>query len=146
MYTKEIVYEDYNGNIQKETYNFHLKKTELLSMEYSENPGESLQDKINKMTQTKDMPTLIGLIKTIILSSVGTVSEDGKKFIKTKEFRDEFEESEAFDTLFMELATDEKEATAFINGILPKDLREEANKQAQIMNAHNQITASPFAN
>jgi hypothetical protein len=49
-------------------------------------------------------------------------SEDGKRFIKNDQLREEFTQTAAYDALFMELATDEDAAANFIQGILPKDM------------------------
>ena len=38
----------------------------------------------------------------------------------------------AYDTYFMLLATNEKEAIKFVNGVMPADLVAEANKQGQL--------------
>ena len=41
------------------------------------------------------------------------------RFIKNQEVWDEFAQTEAYSKLFMELATDAKAASAFVNGIVP---------------------------
>lgn len=45
---------------------------------------------------------------------------DGRKFEKTEEIFNEFKDTQAYSILFMELATDAKAATEFVNGIAPK--------------------------
>ena len=39
-----------------------------------------------------------------------------------------FMQTEAYSVLFMEMVTDNKKASDFVNGILPKDLVEQAEK------------------
>ncbi len=63
-----------------------------------------------------------------ILLSYGEKSADGKRFIKSDESREAFSQTAAFDTLFMELATEDEAASNFIKGILPKDLSLEIEK------------------
>ena len=52
----------------------------------------------------------------------GEKSLDGKRFVKSKELTEAFMQTEAFSELFMALATNAEEASAFINGIVPKNL------------------------
>ena len=65
------------------------------------------------------------MFKEIILASYGVRSEDGKRFMKSEKAKEEFESSEAFVELFMELATDEKAAADFVNGLIPQGLNKD---------------------
>ena len=65
----------------------------------------------------------------MILKSYGQKSIDGKRFIKSKELSEEFAQTEAYSTLFMELATNAEEASKFVNGIVPAEAAEAAKKQ-----------------
>jgi hypothetical protein len=58
--------------------------------------------------------------------SYGKKSMDGKRFIKNATMREEFESSEAYSTLFMELVTVTDSAIEFMNGIIPADMAVEA--------------------
>ena len=55
------------------------------------------------------------------------------RFIKKDPVRgklaDEFEQTEAYSELFMELATNTQAATEFINGLVPQDLAQKAAEQ-----------------
>ena len=73
---------------------------------------------------SKDMRQIIEVFKDLILRSYGEKSDDGKRFIKNKEITEAFTQTEAYSMLFMKLATDEKEASDFVNGILPAKFRE----------------------
>lgn len=117
MYKKTISYIDYDGNKREEDHYFNFTKAELVEMEYSENGG--LQKVISNIIATQDQPRIISLFKDLILKSYGEKSLDGKRFIKNQELREAFSQTEAYSELFMLLATDEKEAMAFINGITP---------------------------
>ena len=85
-----------------------------------------LEKKIEKISKEQDIKKIIELMKDIIQRSYGVKSDDGKRFIKNQEILDDFMQSEAYSELFMELATDADAASAFINGILPAGLVEEA--------------------
>ena len=120
MLVKEITYEDYNGKSQTESFYFNLTKTELTEMEFSQSEG--FEKFLQTVIDTDDRKTLIELWKNLILKSYGQKSPDGKSFIKSTELSLAFSQTAAFDTLFMELATDAEKAAAFVTGIVPKNL------------------------
>lgn len=126
MLTKTITYNDYNGVERTEDYLFNLSKAELMEMELSIAGG--LSETIDKIIKTKDTPALVKIFKELLLNSYGVKSPDGKRFIKTDELREEFAQTEAYSKLFMELATNAEAAAAFVNGIIPADLANEAAK------------------
>lgn len=130
MLKKTVQYEDYNGNTVNEDFYFNLSKAELIEMdvEYNAGLGETLQ----RIIETKDSKALIMEFKKLILISYGKKSEDGKRFIKNETLRNEFEQSAAYSTLFMELAMDDKSAADFIKGVLPKDMAIEIEKQSSL--------------
>lgn len=122
MLKKRIKYIDYDGNEREEDFYFNLSKAELVELELSTEGG--LQQLIQKITDTQDMPKLIDLFKRLILLSYGEKSENGKRFIKSKELSEAFTQTEAYSELFMELATDDKAASDFVNGVIPQGLME----------------------
>ncbi len=125
MLKKTISYVDYDGNERTEDFYFNLTKAELLEMSLSTAGG--LDKYIEKITKTQDTPKLIELFKDIIIRSYGVKSDDGKRFIKNQEITEEFTQTEAYSDLFMTLATNDKEAADFLNGIIPKSLLDAAN-------------------
>ena len=135
MLKKTIKYVDYNGNEQADDCYFNLSKAELTEMEFSKAGG--FENYITKITEEKDTREIFKMFKEIILVSYGRKSADGKQFIKkvvrdgeTIWLRDEFEQSEAFSELMMELMSGGEEAFAnFINALIPKELVNEIAKQ-----------------
>lgn len=122
MIKKTLTYTDYDGVERTEDYYFNLTEAELVEMELSIDGG--MQKKIEKIMNSKDMRQIIEVFKDLILRSYGEKSDDGKRFIKNKEITEAFTQTEAYSMLFMRLATDEKEASDFVNGILPAKFRE----------------------
>lgn len=120
MLKKTIVYTDFNGQETEEEFFFHLSKAELVELEMSHEDG--FVKSMEKVVAAEDNKTIISEFKKIILQSYGRKSIDGKRFIKTQALREEFESSEAYSTLFMELVTDTDAAIEFMNGIIPGDL------------------------
>lgn len=74
------------------------------------------------------------VFKDIILKSYGKKSDDGKRFIKSKELSEEFSQTEAYSELMVELIKDENAASTFVNGLInikPEEL-EAAKAKANI--------------
>jgi hypothetical protein len=122
MYKRPITYEDFNGNEVTETFNFHLSKAELVELEVSYDQG--FADTLQRIIETQDTKGLVAEFKKLILLAYGVRSEDGKRFIKSDQLREEFTQHPAYSALFMELATDDKAAGDFVNGIIPRDMAE----------------------
>lgn len=126
MLKKTITYTDYDGVERTEDFYFNLSKAEIMEMDFSATGG--MEKMIKKIVNTKDTKAMIEIFKDIILKSYGEKSSDGRKFIKVLDGRklsEDFAQTEAYSELFMELATDDKAAAAFINGIIPQNLASE---------------------
>ena len=121
MVKKTIKYTDYNGKEREEDYYFNLSKVELLEMEMSAEGG--LENKIKKIVESDNKAEIVKYFKEIIKKSFGKKSEDGKRFIKNPKDFEEFEQTEAYVNLFMELATNADAGANFINGIIPQGLK-----------------------
>lgn len=127
MLKKTVTYEDFNGETRTEDFYFNLTKAEIMEMNLSVYGG--LDKMIEEIVATKDAPKIVKMFKELVLKSYGEKSADGKRFIKNDEVREAFSQTQAYSDIFMELSTDEDAAIAFVNGIVPKDISEEANKQ-----------------
>lgn len=128
MHSEIVNYTDYNGVERKEEIFFNLTKAELLEMEMGIVGGFNAM--VQRAIDAQDQPTLIATFKDLLLKSVGVKSADGRRFIKNDEVRADFKETEAYSILFMKYATDAEAASKFINGIVPKDLAQEAQQIA----------------
>lgn len=132
MLKKTISYEDFDGVKITEDFYFNLTKSEMVEMELQHKDG--LGDAIQRIIAANDTKALLVEFKKLILGSFGVKSEDGKRFIKSKESIDDFTSSAAYDALFMELATNDTAAADFIKGIIPRDMlsaAEEAQAKLQ---------------
>lgn len=119
MLKKNIKYVDYDGNERAEDFYFNLNKAEVIELQLGTVGG--LTKTLEKIVQEKDASRIIEYFKTLILKAYGEKSADGRRFIKSQELRDAFEQTEAYSELFIELASDAKMAAEFINGVLPKE-------------------------
>ena len=129
MLKKSITYTDYDGIQRTEDFYFNLNKAELIEMQASSSGG--MEKMLQKIVRENDTKRLIEIFKDIITRSYGEKSIDGKRFIKSKEATEAFMQTEAYVELFMELATNDKSASEFINGVIPQSLAEEVKAEEQ---------------
>lgn len=139
MIAKTVKYQDYNGNDCEDKFYFNLTKAELTEMELGIEGG--LAEHIKNVVDANNGEEIINVFKKLILKSYGVKSEDGKRFRKTNDngvpLSIEFSETPAYSALFMELATDDKSAAEFVNGIVPSDLADAAKAEVAKENAKN---------
>lgn len=126
MIKKTVKYEDYNGDTVTEDFYFHLTETEITKMKFSENGG--LDKYIEKIMNERDHGKLIDLLDTFILNAYGVKTADGRSLIKTEDAKTQFRCCPAYDEIFMECVGDTDKAVAFITGVLPKKMQENARK------------------
>jgi hypothetical protein len=123
MLKKTIAYEDFNGKAVTEDFYFNLTVAELMEMQVSK--AEGFKDYIEGVIKADNREELIAQFKKLILSSVGRRSEDGSRFFKSDEIRDDFAATNAFGALFMEFVTSEAACIEFVKGIVPADFAEQ---------------------
>lgn len=139
MYAKKIKSMNFvTGQEVERTYYFNLTKAELAEMQLSMEGG--FQEYVKRIVEAQKTPEIAEVFKKLILKSYGERSDDGMRFIKRDPVRgnlaDEFEQTDAYSELFMELASDENAASEFINGILPAAIQEEVKRQQAQGNAY----------
>lgn len=123
MFKKTITYKDFFGDTRTEDFYFNMNKSEVVEWQYSVNGG--INRLFEKIVNDGDQSLLVNMIKDLIRRSYGERSIDGKRFEKKRNGQylfDDFEQTMAYDALFMELIRDEKAAADFINGLMPPDL------------------------
>ena len=126
MLKRSITFEDYNGDTVTQDFYFHLSKAEMVELELSVDGG--LSQKLQDIVNSNDGHLIIQTFKDLVLKSYGIRSEDGRRFEKSDEIRRDFQSSEAYSALFMELVTNADAAAEFVNGIVPKGLEADMDK------------------
>lgn len=135
MLKRPITYTNFDGETVTETYYFNLSKSELLMMEVG-SKGRSFSEYIKEIVDAKDANTLMREFRSLILLAYGVRSDDGKRFVKSETLSKEFEQSFAFDALYMELVGSDQAAADFMLGVIPKDLEDAAAKNIQELSAN----------
>ena len=121
VYTE--TYPDYNGNNRTEDFRFHFSQAELLEMEIATEGGFSAR--VNRIINANNQPELFQVMKTFVLDAYGVKSEDGRRFMKTPEIRQEFLESPVYSRIMTRLTIGPnaaEEASKFINGVTPEEM------------------------
>jgi hypothetical protein len=133
MLKHDITYENFDGEQVTETFYFNLTKTEIIELEVGYDGG--LEATIKRIIAANENRKLVAEFKKIVLLAYGVKSEDGKRFIKSDQIREEFSQTAAYDELFIKLASDADYAADFIKGILPKGMAAEIekNEKAQVV-------------
>lgn len=120
MVKKSIAYLDYNGNKCVDDYYFHLNNVEWLRLD---SKYDGIRDFLSQVTKgVKPRHAVMDFLEDLILTAYGEKSEDGKKFVKTKELRDDFSMSEAYSELFTSFLLDTQKGIDFFNALSPKNL------------------------
>lgn len=143
MLKKTVTYTDFNDVERTEDFYFNLNKAELIELETTAGQ-DGLRAHLARIVEANDGAQIVKHFKDILFKSYGIKSEDGRRFVKSKEISEEFEQTEAYSVLFMEIATNAEAAAAFVNGLVPKDLAD-AVKAQQGDRDKPRLTAAEFA-
>lgn len=131
MLKRNITYDDGDGNMVTEMFEFHLTIQELVRL-LGGNEEMTMEEAIKEL-EKRDIKDLVLEFDNFILSSYGVRSEDKKRFIKNDELREQFADSFAYNALFTEFMMTENAFNDFVIAILPQNLKGEFQKiQAQI--------------
>lgn len=140
MFSITKTYTDYNGLEKTETFWFNLNKVELTKLALG--PRGGLDNVIEEIMRTADNGRILELIQEILLMSYGRKTPDGrfaKKDENGRSYAAEFEQTVAFEEIYMELFESVDNLIAFFNGVVPEQLRE--NVAAESEKAKAQIHA-----
>ncbi|MBP5596995.1 MAG: hypothetical protein J6Y02_16545 [Pseudobutyrivibrio sp.] len=129
MLKRTETFTDFDGNTRTEDFYFNLTKAELTEMQMSEVGG--LEKRLRGIIMAQDGVRIMSFFKDILLKSYGVKSADGRRFIKNDEVRKDFEETEAYSQIFMDLVTDADKMADFIKAVIPSDLSEQVDKEME---------------
>lgn len=133
MLAYPITYTDFDGNVRTETYHFNLSPAECITLDVGVRGG--VQKLLERIVEETDGERMMEMFRKVVLGAVGKKSLDGRKFIKSQEISDDFEQTNAYSVLMLQMLNSAEMAGKFFNGILPsqKELEtftkiQEANK------------------
>lgn len=119
MWKETITYTDFFGEERTEDFRFHLSQAECAErqMKYA---GGGYAEFLRRIIEAKDAEKIVEYFKQFVLDAYGEISPDGRRFMKSPELSKAFSETEAYNILYMKLATDDEFAAEFVKGVLPK--------------------------
>ena len=145
MLAKTITYNDYDNNERTETLYFNMNKMELT--EFAADLPDDVFKNVSGVKTIQDVANvankmgskgIIKFIKELVLRSYGVKSEDGRRFIKSKELSEEFSQTIAYDMFMSELMSDDKAASNFVNGLIPASMAGELDEVKAQLESSNQ--------
>lgn len=116
MLKKKVKYLDFNDKEVTEEFYFNLTTPEVTRI--IAKIGSDIDVYAEKLAKEEDYEGIIDFTEMLILTSYGVKSEDGKRFVKSKEARENFEYSAAYAELFETLMTDPEQSKAFGQGLM----------------------------
>lgn len=123
MLKRTVKYKDFNDQEVEEVVYFNLTRSELFDLALKDDGGFARY--LERVSKSDSPGQLFTEIKNIILLGYGEKSEDGKRFIKTRDgqrLSDEFVQTAAYDQLFSEFTENATEFANFVKAMLPSDL------------------------
>ena len=116
MLKQRVKYEGFDGELIEEDLYFNLTRMDLIELNdrYESKDMAAYMDKIVK---EKNIKELYKVLKDIVLMAYGVKSEDGKRFIKNQNVKDEFAESLAFSQLIEDFHETDTAMSDFVTGI-----------------------------
>lgn len=125
MYKTVVEFEDFNEETRTKTVYFALNEAQFLELQAK--LGGHLTERIERIREEKDESSLISLIKELMRAAYGEKSDDGLRMDKSEEAWLRFYQSNAYSAALMQILTVDTETAAFLNGILPKQIREKVD-------------------
>ena len=117
MLKQKVKYEDFDGNTQTEELYFNLSRMELVALQ-GRYGKEDMAKYIEKLIEDKDLEKMYELLNDIVLTAYGVRSEDGKRFIKNEQIREEFLQSLAYEALIEDFHDETRKVLEnFVTGI-----------------------------
>lgn len=145
MLVKTITYNDYDNNERTETLYFNMNKMELT--EFAADLPDDVFKNVSGVKSIQDVANVVNkmgsrgiikFIKELVLRSYGVKSEDGRRFIKSKELSEEFSQTIAYDMFMSELMSDDNAASNFVNGLIPASMAGELDEVKAQLESSNQ--------
>lgn len=126
MIKKTVTYKNFNDVEVTEDCYFNYTEAQLADLEMS--VGGGLSATLRSLSAAQNETELYKFFRQLILGAYGIKSPDGRKFMKSKEISEDFEQTAAYNAIFMELVTDTDKAIEFVNNLIPESLKEKMSK------------------
>ena len=126
MIKKTVTYKNFNDVEVTEDCYFNYTEAQLADLEMS--VGGGLSATLRSLSAAQNETELYKFFRQLILGAYGIKSPDGRKFMKSKEISEDFEQTAAYNAIVMELVTDPDKAIEVVNNLIPESLKEKMSK------------------
>ena len=126
MFKKTMTYYDLNGKEQVEDLYFNLTTIELARLAEKTTGGADLEAYITEAINSNDNVRIINTLADLVIAAYGKKSEDGLRFIKNSQIKEDFENSIVFGEFLEELITDENLALEFTSNVVDSKVLKKA--------------------
>lgn len=120
MLKKTITYTNFNEEEKTRELYFHLGKMDMARV----HADPTFLQEMERAASENDKKTMLEKIEYIVRLAYGIRSEDGEKFIKTKEIQDEFIHSAAYEEFLIDLLV-RGNFFEFVKGVFPPKVMKE---------------------
>lgn len=142
MIKRTINYIDFNGNQRTEDAYFNMTRSELIAFSFDmpdvitdtarDTNNVDLEAAGTKLVEKMGTSGIFNFVKDLVFKAYGMKSEDGRRFIKSEQMATEFTQTLAYDEFLIDLFSDDKKASEFINGIIPADMAKQISTNSNI--------------
>lgn len=126
MLKKEFTYTDFDGNQRTETGYFNMTKAEIAAMQVKMD-GKFI-DYLQDLVRGNHIEKLFHIFSDLVLDSYGEKSEDGRRFVKNAQIREDFKSSMMYSEMIVDLISAPEKMSAFTRSILPADMVSKAGE------------------
>ena len=132
MKSYNVTFDDWDGNKVTEKYYFHINETELslLNSRY----GGNLVRTMARLTAEHSPEEAMNIILDVVKTAYGVMDDDRIHFRKAStnpKIWEDFVSSPGFDKFFTDVMGDDAKCAEFVNGIMPKKLRDAVNADTE---------------
>lgn len=134
MLKQTVTYTDFDNKPAEEELYFNLTKTEIADNLDLKDEVERIQKSFEgeqRILGADEVRAMMELVKRLIRLAYGVRSADGKRFVKTQEQWTEFTQTAVYDEFLFSLFAKPDTMFTFILGIMPQDIRGEAEAMAR---------------
>lgn len=135
MFKDTVTYTDFNDETHTDVLWFNITKTDILGKLQLVDRAEAIERNLRgpeRELTTPEKQEILDVVKEFMELAYGKKSADGRHFKKSPEIWDDFRWSAAYDEYLLSLFTNEKKSFVFITSVMPKDLREQAQREGKL--------------
>lgn len=118
MIKETLTYTDFNG--EERTIDCYFHMTDLEWLRFTTKYG-GLTEYIERIRKDNDGYGVLNLLEDLVQTSYGEKSQDGLRFLKSKEITEKFTQTDAYSNMLMGFLENTEKGIDFFNRLAPKE-------------------------